>query len=320
MNAKVLLVVSMCAAIVGAGVCAVVVSAQRAKQAQAVAEAESAKADVAAAEAKKAERDAAAEAERARAAEAKRKEAEEQREKAALDRDAAADEARTAAENRMAKEADAARAKSEADAARLKRDEAKAHEAAAREEKERAAKVAEAEAAKAQAEADKLAAEKLKAEKVIAEAKLHELRRLDLESFARDLAERERDVAEREQALQPEKTIADLSWVGGGEDSVIDEKGNITKKEKTVYRAEDDRTLPRATRRLAKEERLASEAIGEASARARASIVSGLEALYVAALREDRVVDADYYRKVLRSMYPDWELTLSATNAPPAAQ
>ena len=78
---------------------------------------------------------------------------------------------------------------------------------------------------------------------------------------------------------------------------------------------EDDRSLPPATRRLAKEERLASEATAEASARVRASIVSNLEALYVAALREDRVVDADYYRKTLRSMYPDWGLTLSATNS-----
>ena len=184
----------------------------------------------------------------------------------------------------------------------------------------RAAKVAEAEAARAEAEAARLAAEKLRADKVIAEAKLQELRRMDLESFARDLAERERDVAEREQALQPEKTIADLSWAGGDEDSVIDDKGNVTKKAKAVYRPENDRTLPRATRRLAKAERMAAEESGSAAERVRDSVVSTLEELYVSALREDRVIDAAYYRKVLRSMYPDWALTLSSTNSAAAAR
>ena len=195
---------------------------------------------------------------------------------------------------------------------------ARAQAEAAREERLKATKVAEAEAAKAQAEADRLAIEKSKADKVIADAKLQELRRLDLESFARDLAERERDVAEREQALRPEKTITDLSWAGGQEDSVIDDKGNITKKPKTVYLPENDRTLPRATRRLSKTERQTAEETDAAAKRVRDSVVATLEALYVAALKEDRVVDADYYRKNLRAMYPDWGLTLSATNAPAA--
>ena len=138
---------------------------------------------------------------------------------------------------------------------------------------------------------------------------------MDLESFARDLAERERDLAEREQALQPEKTIADLSWAGGEDDSVIDDNGNVTKKPKTVYLAENDNTLPLATRLLARAERLSGEANAEASSRTRETVVALLESLYVAALRENRVVDADYYRKNLISMYPDWELKLSATNS-----
>ena len=45
-----------------------------------------------------------------------------------------------------------------------------------------------------------------------------------------------------------------------------------------------------------------------------------MERLYVSALKEGRVIDADFYKKSLKSMYPDWELTLSATNVPSAAQ
>ena len=117
-------------------------------------------------------------------------------------------------------------------------------------------------------------------------------------------------------ALRPEKTIADLSWAGGEEDSVIDDKGNVTKKAKAPYLPENDRALPRATRMLARSERLAGAAADDAAAKSRAAVVAALEPLYVAALKEDRVVDADFYRKSLLSMYPDWELTVSATNAP----
>lgn len=318
MNLKALPILSVCVAVVVGGGSAAYVSAKRAQQAQALAEAESARADAAAAEAKKADREAAAEAERARAAEERRKEAQAQAEKARLDNETASLNATAAAENRKAKEADEARARSDADAERARRDTARAQADAAKAGKEREAKIAEAEASKAQAEADKRAADALKADKANAEAKLRELYKLDLESFARDLAERERDVTEREQALRPEKTIADLSWAGGEEDSVIDEKGNVAKKAKTVYLAENDRTLPLETRLLSRAERLAGESSAESEAKARKSVVATLESLYVAALREDRVVDADFYRKSLVSMYPDWELKLTATNAPSA--
>ena len=120
--------------------------------------------------------------------------------------------------------------------------------------------------------------------------------------------------------MQPEKTIADLSWAGGEEDSVIDDSGNVTKKAKVVYLPENDRTLPATTRRLAKANRLAAESADADAVRARAEVVATLEPLYVAALREDRIVDADFYRKALRSMYPDWGLNLSSTNAPSVAQ
>ena len=39
----------------------------------------------------------------------------------------------------------------------------------------------------------------------------------------------------------------------------------------------------------------------------RSKIVSALEKLYVEALGEDRVVDAEFYRQNLKALYPDWE-------------
>ena len=35
-----------------------------------------------------------------------------------------------------------------------------------------------------------------------------------------------------------------------------------------------------------------------------------MERLYRNALKEDRVVDAEFYRKSLKSLYPDWEFSL----------
>ena len=39
----------------------------------------------------------------------------------------------------------------------------------------------------------------------------------------------------------------------------------------------------------------------------RTNIVAQLESLYIQALKEERVVDAEYYKANLKSLYPDWE-------------
>ena len=310
MNAKAIFVIL--AVVICAGVAAVLSSANRAASARARAEAASAAADAASAEARKAEKDAQAEADRRRAAEAKKAEADASLEAAREARIKAEADERAALENRKAREAEAARARSDAEAAAAARDTARANAEAAREARAAAQRNAEAEADNARAEADRLAIERAKADKSAADAKLLELQRLDLVSFARELAERERDVAEREQALRPEKTIADLSWAGGNEDSVIDENGNVAKKPKKVYLAENDTSLPMESRILAKAERLRSEGAGESAKRVKEAVVASVEALYVAAIKEGRVVDAEFYRKTLKSMYPDWEFSLQA--------
>ena len=51
--------------------------------------------------------------------------------------------------------------------------------------------------------------------------------------------------------------------------------------------------------------RAQADGILEKDARARA--VAPIEKLYVAAIKDGRTVDAEYYRAVLKSMYPDWE-------------
>ena len=256
----------------------------------------------------------------ARTAEASQKAAEASEKAAAANAAAKEAEERTAVENRKAAEASAAEAKSRADEARSRAAEAKAAAAAARDAKDAEAAKAEAEEAKAKTAADKLAADKVKAEKILAEAKLLELRRIDFETIERELAEWRRDLEERERALTPEKTIADLAWAGGQEDSVLDENGNVTKKTKEPYLVENDRSLPRASRSLAKAEREMREELAAQTEATRDSLVASLEKLYIAAVKEDRVTDADFYRRSIRSLSPTWRLGVDAVKSEEGGQ
>lgn len=273
------------------------------------AEAEKAAAIEAAAEAEA--RAARAEAEKAadekRAAEQNAKAQKDAKEAAEIEAKAQSDAKIAARENAKAKadqlkaaeiEREAAQERRKAEADRLKASEADKAVALAREN---------AEALKAQAEADRLETEKLRSEKVIAEAKALELLKIDFATWQRDLTELEKELNELERALKPEKTIADLAWVGGGEDMEVGEDGVVKVKNRREYRAEDDMTLPRSSRDLARTERRISESTAENTAQVRSRIIKCLESMYVAALKEDRIVDADFYRASLKSLYPDWE-------------
>ena len=44
----------------------------------------------------------------------------------------------------------------------------------------------------------------------------------------------------------------------------------------------------------------------------RSAVVGTLESLYRQALAEGRVIDADFYRANLKSLYPDWEFSLES--------
>ncbi|MBQ3288083.1 MAG: hypothetical protein IJH50_01565 [Kiritimatiellae bacterium] len=307
MNAKTISIIAVCLAVIAASVGAAVVYVNRAKAERAQADAEAARADAASAKARAAEKAAAAETEKRRAAEANAKAKADALEAEKTARGTAELEAQAAAEKRAAAEANAKAERAKAEAAKAARDEAKAKAEAAKAEQETARENAMAEASKAEAEEAKLAAEKLKADKVIAEAKLLELHKIDFETLARDLAEWKTDLEERERALKPEKTVADLSWAGGQEDTIIDADGNVKKQVKVVYDPETDRSIPRESRKLAREQRLVNEAFAKEASDVRAAIVGSLESLYVQALKDDRVIDADYYRETLKTLYPDWE-------------
>ena len=307
MRTKVLMIVAVALAVIAAATAAVVVSLKRADEARSYKEAKAAEEAKAEAEKRTAQKNADAEAEKRRAAEENRKAKEAELAAAKVVQETAQLESKTAEENRKAKEADAAKAKAVSEAATAARDAEKAKAKAARDEKEKAAKLAEAEAAKAQAEQAKLEAEKVKAEKILAEAKVLELRQIDFQTLQGELNAWRLDLEEREAALKPEKTIADLAWVGGDEDMEVGSNGTVRVKKKVPYLAEKDRTLPRETRRLAKAERIMAEKSAEHASAVRESIVKPLEKLYVEAIRENRVIDADFYKKSLKSLYPDWE-------------
>ena len=306
-NQKSITIVAVSLAVVVAAIAAIIVSANRADEAKAYAEAEAAQADQAAAEAKT-ER-AQADAERAKEAAEKAK-ADAARDKLAAEKlanETALAEKAAAADKKAAAEANADAEEVKAVAARAIRDAAKLTNDTVRVERERAKELAAAEQAKADAEAAKLAQEKLKADRIIAEAKALELRKIDYETLERDLLEWKLDLEERERALKPEKTIADLEWAGGMEDTIIDEKGNVTKQVKKVYDPEKDMELPEQSRRLARTNRKLRETQDAKIADTRETVVKTMEKLYVSALKEGRVIDADFYKKNILIMYPDWK-------------
>lgn len=317
MSSKTVSVLAICLAVIAAAVAGIMITNNRAAEARdKVAKAESEEAR-AASDANRAKAEESAEASRAAAKESEAKAAEDNRKakEAELETERLA-RARAKDETKKS-EADAAAAKSRAkEAADLRAAEkAKADAAKAAADKEIA--IADAEARKAEAEAqsaaDALAAEKLRSEAVIAEANLLDLRRIDFETLERDLLEFQQELDERERALRPEKTAADLNWVGEREADVI---GGDTNRVRRTSRPlpENDMELPRETRALARAERLAADSDAERNAASRENIVATLERLYLDALREDRAVDAAFYRRTLKSFYPDWELTLKEEN------
>ena len=255
------------------------------------------------------------------------KEAQIRAEKAA-ERQAAANEAalkkaeedrRAAEENRKAKEAESRIAADEAAKAEADRDARKAaaaKEASAAEAEQAKASAARAEAEKAKAdarakekEADakleiaRLEAEQTKAaaDRAVAEAAALQLRSANLDELARQLMEFKQDLDERELALRPEKTILDLETTHANEET------NSTDETQGPVLRENDRTIPRESRALARANRLETEMRDELTASARSNAVSRLESLYIQALRDDRVADANFYRSELQLMYPGWK-------------
>ena len=317
MSGKIVSVLAICLAIIAAAVAGVIVTNNRAAEARAkVAKAESEEAR-AASEAKRARAEESAEASRAAAAESEAKTAAENRKAKEAERETERLALSRAKEEKAKSEADAAAAKARASEAADLRAAEKAKSDAEKATAESARAVAEADARKAEAEAqaaaDVLAAGKLKSDAIIAEAQALELRKINFEAIERDLIEYRQELDERERALHPEKTAADLTWVGERDADVIGGETNRVRRT-TRPLPEDDMELPRETRALAKAERLAAESDAERSAEMRDNIVATLERLYLAALREDRAVDAAFYRKSLKSFYPDWELTLKEEN------
>jgi len=303
---RVTLVLAVALAVIAASIAAIAVSLNRESEARA--RAERAASDEAAAEAarKTAESEAQTAADNCRRAglEAKAKADDLEREK--LLRIRTAEERKASQANRLAQEAEAANAKALAAEAKLAHETEKLAAAKARDERVRAESELKAAEEKAKAAADALALERLKADKVLAEAKTLELGKIDFEQIQQTLLDWKRDLEDRERALRPEKTIADLAWAGGGEDSVVDEKGNLTKVVKAPYDPEKDPSLSLASRKLAEAERVARERRAEAAA-SRRSLIAPLERLYRASLRENRLSDAAFYRKSILTIVPDWE-------------
>ena len=306
MNAKIVAIVAVCIAVVAAGISGVVISMQRADAARAAADKAASEETIANKRAKEAEIERATAAAKAREEEAKA-----EKEKAALAAAEAENEKlKLEKENLLEKKAIAADERAKADAEAQKAADLKAAKEA---ELKTARENADAERAKAQAAADELA--RVEATKAIREAETMKLKysinelqaeKLRYEELNAELVEYQKELDERERALRPEKTIADLSWLPD-EDTEVDENGKAHPRKKVKMLPENDPNLPKETRELAKAERIRAQADGILAESARARVVGPIEKLYVAAVKEGRTVDAEYYRLVLKSMYPDWE-------------
>lgn len=319
MKSKVLAAILASVAVILAAIAGIVVTSKRAdaarlaqlraenEEARAAQEAKKAKAEQLAAEAQAAaKKSAAEEAQETRQAEqARQATAKIERERAIAEARKAESEAKTASDQAKAAEAVRAAEKAKVEAARI--------------ESEKVRTVADAAQARAEAEAQaaasKLAAEKLKSDAVIAEAKVLELRQVDFETLERELLEFKLELDERERALHPDKTASDLVWVGEREADVIGGASNAVKRAKKVrVLPENDRTLPPESRQLARIERVFSENRKADFAASSNRIVRTLERLYVEAVREDRVVDADYYLENIRLFYPGWKYQPAMAN------
>ena len=306
MNSKIVSIIAICAAGIVAGVAGVVISMQRADAARAAADKAASEETVASKRARTAELERATAAQNAMAAEAKAESektalaaAEAENERMKLENEGLAEKRALAADERAKADAEAKKA---ADLKAAKEIELKA-----------AKEVADGERAKAQASADELA--RVEATKAIREAETLKLKvsmaelaaeKQRYEELNAELLDYQKELDERERALRPEKTIADLSWLPD-EDTDVDESGKAHPRKKEPKLPENDPTLPKETRALAKADRIRAQADGIIEKDARARAVAPIEKLYVAAVKEGRTVDAEYYRTVLKSMYPDWE-------------
>ena len=306
MNSKVVSIIAICVAVIVAGVAGVVISMQRADAARAAADKAASEETVASKRARTAELERATAAQNAMAAEAKAESektalaaAEAENERMKLENEGLTEKRALAADERAKADAEAKKA---ADLKAAKEIELKA-----------AKEVADGERAKAQASADELA--RVEATKAIREAETLKLKvsmaelaaeKQRYEELNAELLDYQKELDERERALRPEKTIADLSWLPD-EDTDVDESGKAHPRKKEPKLPENDPTLPKETRALAKADRIRAQADGIIEKDARARAVAPIEKLYVAAVKEGRTVDAEYYRTVLKSMYPDWE-------------
>lgn len=212
-------------------------------------------------------------------------------------------EAKKAEEDRLSAIERAKASQSKKEEAALILDAKKLEAKRAADEKAKAESIEKASHDKLLSESAALEREKLASEKIIAEAKILEGRKIDFETWQQQLIQLKIDLDDREAALKPEKSVMDLEWVGS-DDTAFDEKGHLVKKAKVQYLAENDTTLSKSTRELSRFNRVMHESQTNRANKARLEIEAALLRLYEKAVKEDRIVDADYYKKSLKTLCP----------------
>ena len=304
MQARYISVILFSAAVIAAAVAGIVIFNQKSTIARAEANRAASEEEIARREAKKAEAEKIAAASNESAETAKLKAAE-----AAVKAEAArAENLQLENENLTAKKAVAADTRAAAEAESKKAADLRAAKelelkAAAEKAAAERAKQAAAEAELARAEAQKAIREaetlklRVSINELAAEKEQYQLLSLELRQLREELEERER-------ALRPEKTAADLVWLG------LDENGNDTNSLSKAALAlpENDPMLPKNARSLSKAERIGREERESRETKRREEIVGRMEAVIRQAYLDGRVSEARYCADALKSIYPDWKL------------
>lgn len=315
MNNKLISIIAVSLAVIVVAVSSAVFMVKRADAARGMAEAADRQESVAREQAKALDRQSKVEESKRIAAEKAAESAKLALEQAKVDERRAAEAARAADAEARAAKSKADQAKAEWDAADLRRQTERDRLKTAENTNSTVLALLKIEELKYKETADKLALERLAHEREREVRMEKQLRKEDLDRLQVQLSEWEHDLRQRERAIEPEKTIADLAWAGDGKDSVIDDKGNVVRVEKEPYMAENDKSLSAATRELARISRIESEKMTNRVESVKNAVVTALERLYAEALQQNRPLDAEYYAKSIRVMYPDWKFRKEETDA-----
>lgn len=129
-------------------------------------------------------------------------------------------------------------------------------------------------------------------------------RRAEYEQRLAELDQLQIELQERERALAPDLTVSDLMSVTPADEPPPVEEGGKSEVEEMMKVRNDN--IPLGRRTLEEVEQTVQQAREDVLATNRATVISALKAMMESAISEKRAIDAMFYEKTIKSLYPDW--------------